>query len=263
MKHTTLISAAIALAPLAAFADDAADHLAKATRLYDLQEWSQALDEYKAAYMLEPKPATLWAIAQTQRLSGDCRSAILSYKAYMRGSSTVGANAAMEFITTCQADLDAQRKAVEATTHEPEKPAPDPAQPPVATPRPTTATPPAAPARAHEHAPRSWMFDPLGDALFVAGVGGLVVGGTLFAIGALDAHDAPNQPSSGEYDRLASSASRDQWIGGVVGGVGVMCGALAVWRFTNVRASRLEHPSNSFVLVPARDGAFAAYAARF
>jgi len=265
MKLTnTLLSAAIALVPVVAFADDAADHLEKATAHYNLQEWSKALEEYKQAYMIEPDPRTLWAIAQTQRLSGDCRSAILSYRAYMRGASAAGANIANEFITECEATLEAQHRAVEATLRQTQKPVLEPAparEPPQL--RSGLEPLPAATPRAPEHAPRSWMFDPLGDVLLVAGAGGITVGATLLTIGILDARDAPNQPSSGDYDRIASSARRDQWIGGVTAGLGLASTALAVWRFTIVKTSQVETPTSAFVLVPARDGALASYTARF
>jgi hypothetical protein len=258
-----IIVLALAAATRIASADDAADHFAKGTRYYNIQEWANALKEYRDAYSLDPKPETLWAIAQTQRLSGDCRSAILTYKAFMRSASPAGANAAAEWIKQCEADLDAQRKAVEATTPptEPQQPAPSSKAAPSATPPPSppvvVAPPPPAPAH---H--RSAALDPLGDVLLVVGIGGVAAGATMFAIGASDASSAPNQATVGGWHGVANSASRDQLIGGIVGGVGVVCTALAIWRFTSVsHHDNTEHASIG--VAPTTGGALAWLRASF
>ncbi|HUJ61040.1 MAG TPA: hypothetical protein VLX92_21200 [Kofleriaceae bacterium] len=239
-----------------AFADEAAEHVAKATRAYNIQDWSVALKEFKAAYELDPKPETLWSIAQTQRLSGDCRAAILTYKAYMRSASSAGANAAMDWIKSCEADLEAQQKVVDAAVApkpEPEpKPTPTPAPAP-APPKPVTPPPPRAPAPPHH---RSALLDPLGDALVIAGIGGLGVGGTMFAIGALDSGDATSKPTAGAYNHAVSDAKNEQTIGAIVGGAGVVLVALAVWRFESVSAHSNER-APAVTVVPTVGGAFA------
>ena len=102
--HPRLLVLLLALASAPALADEASDHADRATRAYNLQDWNTALAEYRKAYQLDPKPETLWAIAQTQRLSGDCRSAVLTYKAYIRGASAAGANAAEAWVHKCDGD---------------------------------------------------------------------------------------------------------------------------------------------------------------
>lgn len=117
--HAALFSLAlVALAP-SARAQSADEHLARALTFYNLQDWPHALAEYKEAYAIAANPDVLWSIAQVERLSGDCRGAIFTYKAYARGASARGAGAAQELIAKCEATLVAQEKAADAATAAP------------------------------------------------------------------------------------------------------------------------------------------------
>jgi len=255
MKRTIIATAFLLATSATAFADDSADHIMRGTRYYNIQEWTSALREYKDAYALDPRPDTLWAIAQTQRLSGDCRGAILTYKAYVRGASNTGANAAMEWIRSCEADLDAQRRAADATV------APATQARPAA-----TAAPAAPPARSPARA-RSWRFDPLGDVLLIAGVGGLATGATLVAMATVDLHRAPSSPTAGDYARAIHSGRRDRLIGAVSGGAGALCLGAAIWRFASVASSNRnrerETAAQALGVTLTRGGAVASYAASF
>src|SRR5215471_6877228 len=51
---------------------------------YNVGEYDKAVDEFKRAYLLSKTPALLFNIAQAQRLKGDCKEALQSYKAYLR-----------------------------------------------------------------------------------------------------------------------------------------------------------------------------------
>jgi type IV secretory pathway VirB10-like protein len=270
MKLTILVF--VLAVSAVAFADDATDHFAKGTRFYNIQDWTNALKEYREAYTLDPKPETLWAIAQTQRLSGDCRGAILTYKAFMRTASTNGANAAMEWIKTCEADLDAQRKAIDAATTTPPPTEPKPTKP---TPPPPTTTPPptpppnppptvAPPAPAPVPAShRSAVLDPLGDVLLVVGVGGLAVGAAYVAAGTSDANNAPNAATVAGWHHDADAATRDQELGAIAGGVGVVCTALAIWRFIGVSRANTAAEHASIGIAPASGGALAWFRSSF
>jgi hypothetical protein len=266
MKLTTLLIAALALAPTVAFADEAADHAAKATRFYNIQDWAHALDEYKQAYALDPRPETLWAIAQTQRLSGDCRSAILTYKEYMRTASSAGANAALDWIKTCEADLEAQRRVVEAATAPPQEPTrttpTQPAQPTTAPPAPTSpvAVPPPPPPK--PAGPPGLFSDPLGDTFLVLGIGGIAAGGALLGIGSSNLSSADSKPTSGERNTAVNSAQNDQIIGAVAGGAGVVFVALAIWRIKSAHA-HAERANTAWIIAPHGDGALAAFTGRF
>jgi tetratricopeptide (TPR) repeat protein len=51
---------------------------------YDLREWDQAIAEFKEAYRLRPDAPSLFNIAQSFRLKGDCAQAASFYKTYRR-----------------------------------------------------------------------------------------------------------------------------------------------------------------------------------
>ena len=59
-------------------------HIDAGTKLYNVQKYEEAAEEYQKAYLLDPKPAYLYASAQSQRLGGDCAKALRSYDAYLR-----------------------------------------------------------------------------------------------------------------------------------------------------------------------------------
>lgn len=110
--HRSLLACAALASALtlttASFAqpDVAADHAKKGQVAYDLQDWPTAIKEYEAAYKAEQKPEYLWALAQTQRLSGKYADAIRTYKAFQRSDvSPNQANAAEMMVTKCEAEL--------------------------------------------------------------------------------------------------------------------------------------------------------------
>jgi tetratricopeptide (TPR) repeat protein len=87
---------------------------------YNVGEYDKAIDEFKRAYLLSKTPVLLFNIAQAQRLKGDCKEALQSYKAYLR------------------ADPSAQRAKIDARIAEMEKCVKE--KPEVAPPPPQTQT---------------------------------------------------------------------------------------------------------------------------
>lgn len=59
-------------------------HIEAGTKLYNVQKYEEAAEEYQKAYLIDPQPAYLYASAQSQRLGGDCAKALRSYDAYLR-----------------------------------------------------------------------------------------------------------------------------------------------------------------------------------
>src|SRR5262249_10742700 len=130
---------------------------------YNVGEYDKAIDEFKRAYLLSKTPALLFNIAQAQRLKGDCREALQSYKAYLR------------------ADPSANRAKIEARIAEREKcakknpaptPTPTPPTPPPPAPTPTPPAPTATPAPAPVERQPPSKVPPL-----LVGAGGLVAAG--------------------------------------------------------------------------------------
>jgi tetratricopeptide (TPR) repeat protein len=95
-----------------AYADkkkEAKAHVAAGTKLYNVQQYAQAADEYQAAYLLDPKPEYLYAIAQAQRLGGDCDKAVKSYEAYIRAKPPAGQlEKAQKNIDRCHEDIQSR-----------------------------------------------------------------------------------------------------------------------------------------------------------
>ncbi|MDB4961117.1 MAG: Tetratricopeptide 2 repeat protein [Myxococcales bacterium] len=84
MMFAVLLAAGSAHAqqPAPNAAADAA--LSEGRRLYDLQEWDQAIGKFKEAYRLRADAPALFNIAQSYRLKGDCTNAASFYKTFKR-----------------------------------------------------------------------------------------------------------------------------------------------------------------------------------
>jgi len=245
-----------------AHAQTADEHASRATRFYNLQDWPNALKEYREAYAADPKPETLWSIAQVQRLSGDCRGAIFTYKAYMRGASSGGANAAQDLITKCEATIAAQERAAErateTTTASPQTPHEITATPTT----PTTPPPPVTPQKPEKPAPPGpWILDPLGDVLGVVGLGGLVTGGVFLVLGNVGMGQTSQAATYQTYDHNVDVARTQQQVGVAVAIGGAVFAGLAVWRFAVVAGRNKKEAAVS--LTPMVGGGYASYSMRF
>lgn len=117
-------------------------------RFYDLREWDQAIAKFKEAYRLSSDQASLFNIAQSYRLKGDCVEAVNFYKTYARNFPRErGAARATSFIT--ELDECAKQQASGAKPRPPTKPVPaDPKPPPKPAPDPGPTPPDPKPAPA-------------------------------------------------------------------------------------------------------------------
>jgi tetratricopeptide (TPR) repeat protein len=73
----------------AAHADDPAEkaskrHYERGQKLYNLQKFEEALEQYQKAFDAKPLPGFLFNIAQCQRNLGDYEAAIFSYKKFLQ-----------------------------------------------------------------------------------------------------------------------------------------------------------------------------------
>jgi tetratricopeptide (TPR) repeat protein len=153
-------------------------HFADATRDYNLGEYRQALEEFRAAYKEHQEPLLLFDIAQCYRQLADKGQAITLYRSYLRELPDAPNRALVEGLI---ASLDRELHALPA--------APAPALEPraVAAPAPAVATPAPAPAidvrvRGPERArtplvKKAWFWGVVGGAAAVVALGvGLGVG---------------------------------------------------------------------------------------
>jgi hypothetical protein len=90
VNKASLIVIAVILAAGSAHAQQPAPNaaadaaLSEGRRLYDLQEWDQAILKFKEAYRLRADAPSLFNIAQSYRLKGDCANAASFYKTFKR-----------------------------------------------------------------------------------------------------------------------------------------------------------------------------------
>ena len=102
--------------------------LSEGRRLYDLQEWDQAIAKFKEAYRLRADAPALFNIAQSYRLKGDCANAASFYKTYKRNFPRErNLDKVEKFITETEACAKSRAKPVDPVKPDPVKP--DPVKP--------------------------------------------------------------------------------------------------------------------------------------
>ena len=176
---------------------------------------------------MNAQPDYLWSIAQTQRLGGDCRDAILTYKAYLRTATTAQAGATQELIKKCEADLAAQQRAAEQAV---------------------ILVPAALQVKSVQESPpvrHAWYVDGLGDGLFAGGVVIAAVGGVFLAMGSSKNAAASSASNVAGWSSDTSVASTYQIVGATGVGVGAALVAGAIWRYIVVRRHGREHTTPS------------------
>jgi tetratricopeptide (TPR) repeat protein len=210
-------------------------HWQRGTRLYEVGDYREALDEFKAAHVAKPDPAFLYNIAQCHRQLGEAEQAITLYKRFLAASPNAPNRAEVERrVVELEDELAARKNTASSPV------APSPAQP--STPLPASGAagsdqlPAAAPSAPAEQATppmvsAARMPEPAGSSLrylrwvgaglTVALVGGAIVSG-LSASSRFDdlkrtcgATDAGC--SSGDIDGLKSQALLTNVLWGAAG----------------------------------------------
>jgi tetratricopeptide (TPR) repeat protein len=84
---SSIVVAALLLGSAAAQTHDAPAearrHYDEGTKAFNLGEFARAVNEYRAAYNINPHPALLYNIAQSYRLAGDLAHAVFFYRSYL------------------------------------------------------------------------------------------------------------------------------------------------------------------------------------
>lgn len=213
MKHFLLLAMLCIAGPAAAdTATDAANHAAAGKQAFAEGKYAEAITAFREANKLQPDPKLLYAIAQAQRMAGDCASAIATYEEFIK---TKADDKLVEFsqanITRCKEVLASQPKP---------EPKPEPKPDPKPEPEIKRYPPKPAPARGTS----SWTSDWIGHGLVAGGVGAAVVGTLLWTKGRSDAaavNDATDHEAFLAAQDKASSAVTRQRIGIAIGLVGV------------------------------------------
>lgn len=216
---------AIACALLAcgtAGAQPVVDHYQRGRQLFADKQYAAAIEEFRRALSIAPRPDILYSLAQAQRMIGDCASAIDSYRAFLAGQPTDRlAEYARANIERC-----------ERTLRESQPPRPPSAVPP----SPAPAPPPPPPATG-ERPP--WYHDTVGDVLIVGGALAGVAGTALWHAGrdtATRVGQSPDYQTFLARSAAASSALTEQRLGVaamVTGGAAIVAGVIHCVRHTH------------------------------
>jgi tetratricopeptide (TPR) repeat protein len=230
----------------------AAEHYERGRRLYDVKEYAAAIEEFKAAYLIDADPIYLFNLAQAYRLSGDCKSAESYFAKFLKADPATTQRAKIEkLIAECT-------------------PAPTGDTPPTGTtdtpPTGTTDTPPTGTTDTSiVVAPTAPPADPGRSrriiGLITAGVGVAALGigtGLAIHVGGVESDLETECVAGCDWDDIRdrdSSARTKATLSTVMivgGGVAVLGGAaLYFWG----RAMRTETPT--YTIVPTADGAIA------
>ena len=204
---------AFAQAPSAAQVDE---DLKTAKAHFDLQEYAAAEASLRAAYLIDPRPDILYAIAQAQRAAGSCDKAITTYKTFLRTNPPADKiKVTDDNIRRCEEELAG-------------KP-PEPTPPPKPTPAPK---PPPPPPEHHV----SWLDNRLGHGLALGGFLGGAIGVGMFMYGQAKLRDIN---SAAYYDdfvarsRDASTAKTVRTIGVLTTTAGLATIGLAVYVYVH------------------------------
>ncbi len=256
--HVAIVALALAIAPSSARADGNGDphaapiaekakkHLQLGLTHYQAKDYEAAIREFKTGYDIDPHPAFLFAWAQAERLSGDCRSAIFAYERYLDTKPDERQTAAAE---------DAIARCKVALGPDADKPQPAEDQSSVA---PMPATTPASVVAAprtviiRDSTQPAWYKDAVGGALLGTGVAALAVGLGYYVGSSSDLTAADDAGTYGEYEVLVDRAEerrRTAWIG--IGAGSALVSAAAFRYYTKRKAAKRKRRN---VAVDVTDG---------
>ncbi|MCU0619927.1 MAG: tetratricopeptide repeat protein [Gemmatimonadales bacterium] len=224
-----------------AMAPEARKHLERGLLYYEIQQYAEAIAEFKSGYTIDPQREFLYALGQAERQRGDYKSAITAYEAFLRTAPDAKrADLARRNIERCRAALAAA----------------PPVRPP-AGPASAAAPPPALPSSQPRVGMRDpwavWRRDWLGHSLCVVGVTALVAGGLVFKSGrgAVDGawatHDYADFSSrAGGMDRAYTR--QQAGVGTMIAGGALILGGVV--RYVVRGAARRERAAVSAAVAP-------------
>jgi tetratricopeptide (TPR) repeat protein len=227
------VAIAIELSAGAARADEPApmkpetrELLERGLELYRAREYEAAISEFERAFAIEERPELLFAMAQAERLSGDCGTAVLLYRRFLAtGPQEMHAEAARLNIDKCERAL-ASRPELAGQDVAADTPATATPEPPEDLLPPAPTRLPSAESASHRGA---WYRDPLGASLLGLGAGGVGVGAALFAMSSADVSSARASERYAEYRELMDRAESRRtlaWVG-LGAGSALLVGAAA------------------------------------
>ncbi len=222
-----------------ASADQAAELFKQGTEAYKQGKYDDAARLLAKAYDLDKSPNTLFALAQAERLMGECKPAVVHYKKVLEQISDLNvAKLVQQNLSLCEKQEPSEPRS-EGTKAEP-------APPQVIT---KTVT------RDVGHS------DKVATTLGV--IGGIALGASagLYMAASSNKDAAPNAKTLDYSHTLSDRAASEQTMSFVAAGVGVAALGYAIYRWTSGGS---ESTSSSAVsVVPTRTGGAAVWTARW
>lgn len=232
MKTIALLCALLAsgLGATAAASPSPVDTLLeRGLRSYAVGHYPEAIASFQRGYEMQPRPEFLYALAQAQRMNGDCRGAVASYRAFLRTTPPERAAApARQNLARCE-ELLAATPPPDAVT--PEVVAPH--QPPPSLPSPFAEKP--------LPPPPPWYRDRAGIALGAVGLAAAGAGAALWGVGEAGARSLADASKYGQFAEHGGSADtygHERLAGIVCVAVGGALVVAAVGRFAVVARRR-------------------------
>lgn len=199
-------------------------HLKRGLDRYAARDYEGAIAEFKAGYEVEPRRDFLFALGQAERLSGDCRSAIIYYKRFLaRTPNERQREAAWENLRRC-------RRALQSGPGE---------RPPSAAQLVDDKPPPPAPAKPKRRR-LPWYKDVAGGALLSAGAIALALGGGFLSSAGSAESRAGRATTYDQYARYMDMAGSRRSIGVATIAAGGALLAGAVYRYIKRRGAAGE-----------------------
>jgi tetratricopeptide (TPR) repeat protein len=224
-----ILAAVVGLAA-PAFADQAGDLMKKGIEQYKAGKYADAVVTLQKVYDLDHKPETLFALAQAQRLAGDCASAAANYHKVISEISDVNtAKLVQQNLSLCEKD----------------EPKPEPKPEPK-----VEAPPPPPPQIITKTVVRdTGSTDKLAATMFGVGMLGLGAAGGLYLAASGNADAADNARTLDEHNKLSDKAKSQSTEAIIAAGVGVAALGYAVFRWT--RGGETQKAEVSVVPSPA------------
>ena len=178
---------------------------------YKAQKYRESATTLKQSYELDPKPDALFALAQAERLDGDCPAAIGHYKQLLESTTDLPtAKAVQSNLALCEPEPE-------------EKPAPQAAPPP---------PPPSPPRTITRTVVREVRrSDKLATLLFAGGMLGLGAGGGLYLASINNREAAARAFTLDDHEQLADRADIQRLASFAAGGAGAVLIGVAIVRW--------------------------------
>lgn len=203
---------------------EARKHFDRGMRAYNLQQWGDALREFKVAYVEQTDPVILFNIGQAQRQLGEFDAAAKSYRLFLANQPDAPNR---DQVARLIEEMDGAAKEAHAKS----PPTGTQALSPTTRPTPTPPQPRA-----------KWYASPLGWSLSSAGVAAAAVGGGLLAQGGNLDSQIPGATSLAQAQQLGHDRDTYRIAGDVllaVGGAALVAGVV-VFVVKAVRGRRSE-----------------------